>query len=75
MHKLTTSQAKALKRRWAAINAAEIAELRATPATRKFRQLVALMSSARTFGWSEPLPTEASTIRARWQQLRRTLRG
>jgi hypothetical protein len=74
MHRLTAKQAKAFRQRWATINAAEIAELRASSLAGKFRQLVALMSSARSFGWHKPLADD-SAVRARWRRLRRSLRG
>jgi len=75
MRRFTAAQAKTYKRRWALANAAEIAELRATSMTRKFQQLTALMSSASMFGADKSMAAEQTAIRARWQQLRKAMRG
>ncbi len=75
MRRITKIEAKAFRKRWAEVNAAEIAELRATSKAHKLRQLIALMSSAEPLGWSKRLAAEESEVRRRWQQLRKTARG
>ena len=75
MQRLTSAEAKEFKKRWSAITAAEVAELRATSKAQKLRQLIALMSSAEKFGWREPSMFERNEIAARWQRLRRMARG
>jgi putative transcriptional regulator len=66
---LTTREAQAFKQRWAAVNAAERQELASTPVAQKFRQLEALLASARQLGWTD-LTTEDG-VWERWARLRR----
>jgi hypothetical protein len=47
---LTQSQARAFNQRWGAVNAAEEQESAATSVAQKFRQLEALLTSARHLG-------------------------
>lgn len=57
------------------VNAAERAELRATPLDGKLRQLAALMASVQSLGWTEVLAKEEAEVRIRWNRLRATLNG
>jgi transcriptional regulator with XRE-family HTH domain len=70
---LTKHEAWAFKQRWDAVNAAERQELAATPLVQKFRQLEALLASARHLGWTEPLAEDESEFWERWARLRRIL--
>lgn len=69
---LTLSDAEAFKARWSAVNAAEIAELRATPVAIKAKQLAALMASMTALGWTHA-PGEDEQARERWNRLRQVL--
>lgn len=75
MRRITRPEAKAFKKRWSAVEAADVAELRATPVSRKLAQLIALMSSAPLFGDSDRRAADEAEVRARWQRLRKILRG
>ena len=57
------------------VNAAEQAELRATPLDRKLQQLAALMASVQSLGWTNALAAEDAEVRARWNRLRTVLNG
>jgi transcriptional regulator with XRE-family HTH domain len=67
---LTKHEARAFKQRWDAVNAAEIQELATTPVAQKFRQLEALLASARQLGWTD-LTAEDGEVWERWARLRR----
>ena len=69
---ITRNEAAAFKARWAAVNAAEIEELRTTSMEQKARQLAALMLSVRDLGWAEALESEEAAVRARWNRLRKS---
>lgn len=69
--RITKAEARAFRRRWKAANAAEIEELRSTPISQKFRQLAALMASAKQLGWTKTLEKEEADVRDRWNRLRR----
>jgi len=69
--RLTKAEAKAFRRRWKAVNAAEIEELRLTPMSQKFQQLAALMASAKQFGWTKGLEEEEAEVRDRGNRLRK----
>ena len=69
---LTKADAVAFKTRWAVVNKAERKELRATPVSRKLRQLTALMVSVDKLDWTELLAQEESGVRSRWNQLRQS---
>jgi putative transcriptional regulator len=69
--RLTKGEAKAFKRRWEAVNAAEREELRSTTVPQKFRQVAALMASAGKLGWTEAVAGEEDLVRDRWARLRR----
>ncbi len=71
---ITKSEARAFKVRWAAVNSAEKEELRATPIEQKAKQLAALMESAAMTGWKDPVASEESVVRERWNELRRVFR-
>jgi hypothetical protein len=70
---MTESQARAWRARWKLVNAAEIAELRATKPAEKLRQLAALMASVRQMGWDEALIKGDDEVRDRWRRLREKL--
>jgi len=67
---LTKHKARAFKQRWDAVNAAERQELAFTPVAQKFRQLEALLASARQLGWTV-LTAEDDGVWERWARLRR----
>ena len=72
---MTPEQARAYRRRWQLVNAAERAELRSAGYDVKLRQLAALMASVEALGWSEALQAEEEAVRQRWRRLRRALLG
>jgi hypothetical protein len=59
------------KKRWALVNAAEVEELRAAPASEKARQTAALMESARSLGWMHSDDPQEEEVRDRWNALRK----
>ena len=67
---LTKQEARAFKQRWDAVNAAERQELASTPVAQKFRQLEALIASARQLGWTD-LTAEDDGVWERWARLRK----
>lgn len=73
--RLTKTEANAFRARWAAVNRAELEELRAATLDEKIGQLAALMSSVEKMGWSETLASEASEVRERWGRLRKAYRA
>jgi len=68
---LTKREARAFKQRWEAVNAAEREDLAATPVAQKFRQLEALIASARQLGWTEAPTAAEDWVWERWGRLRR----
>ena len=72
---MTRAEARAFRTRWEMVNAAERAELQATPLDRKLHQLAALMASVEPLGWTEALAAEESQVRARWNRLRAIFHG
>jgi hypothetical protein len=68
---ISREDARAFKKRWEAINAAEREELRSTPIDLKLRQLAAMMTMARQLGWTQALAAEEDTARSQWCRLRR----
>ncbi len=70
--RITRAEAKAYRKRWEALNAAETKELRATPIARKLQQLSALMAWGRHFGWTEPPADGVEEVRERWVRLVKT---
>jgi hypothetical protein len=70
---LTKREARAFKKRWAMVNAAERQDLAATPVAQKFRQLEALIVSARQLGWIEAPTATEGWVWERWARLRRML--
>ncbi|MFQ5602559.1 MAG: hypothetical protein ACE5HS_04755 [bacterium] len=75
MSKLTKEQAIAFRRRWQAVNAAELEELRNTNLADKLQQTAALMASAQSMGWSETIDSDEAEVWQRWQQLREKYYG
>ncbi len=69
--RITKKEGRAFKRRWAAINRAEIHELRWMSLEEKFKQLAALMASSKQLGWNEALAAEEDEVRERWNRLRK----
>lgn len=72
---LSRQEAHAFRARWELVNAAEQAELRATPLSHKLQQLAALMASVPSLGWSDALGQEEIEVRARWNRLRAIAHG
>ena len=72
--RLTRVQAESYRRRWAAVDAVDLEELRTTPIDVKLRQLAGLMASARAPGWIQPDRVDDQEVRDRWQALRRAYR-
>lgn len=68
---MTPAEARESRSRWELVNAAELEELRSTPAEQKLRQLAALMASADQMGWSDALAAETAEVRERWSHLRK----
>ena len=68
---LTKHEAWTFKQRWDAVNVAERQELAATPVAQKFRQLEALLASARHLGWTASPLKDKGGIWERWTRLRR----
>jgi hypothetical protein len=73
--RISQAEAQAFRARWHLVTAAEREELRSTPIVHKFRQLAALMASARMLGETTDHGEEEAEIRSRWNRLRRTERG
>jgi len=73
--KISKREAKAAKRRWENVNAAELRELKKTPLLTKTIQLAALMSSVRSMGWQKALSGQEKEVRVRWQKLRKVYCG
>ncbi len=69
-NRLTKGEVQAFRKRWEIVNAAEREELGSTPISQKFRQLSALLMSARKLGWTEALGVEEDQVRERWAKLR-----
>ena len=67
---LTKHEARAFKQRWEWVNAAEREDLATTPVAQKFRQLEALIASARQLGWTD-LTAEDDEVWERWARFRR----
>ena len=71
MRSLTKKQAREFKRRWEAVNRAEIKELRRSTPEEKLRQLFTMMEAARVFGWDKRVEAEEAEVRRQWKRLRR----
>lgn len=67
---MTREEARAWKERWRAMRELEIEELRNTPMETKFRQLAAMMQSARVLGWRTSTPEEIERVRRLWVRLK-----
>ena len=72
---LTRVEARAFQARWELVNAAERAELQATPLERKLSQLAVLMDSVEPLGWTGALKAEEAEVRERWNRLRAIRNG
>lgn len=72
---MTRREGRAFATRWRLAAKAERDELRATPLSRKFAQLAALMASARALDWATTDPAEVDAVRARWVTLARRCRA
>jgi len=68
---MTKAEARAFKRRWRLVNEFEKKELRRTSIETRFRQLAALMASAKQLGWDEALSEGEAEVWDRWQRLRK----
>ena len=66
---LTREQARAFVDRWKLVTEADVAELRATPMSRKLEQLAALAQSAHGLGWRTEDVSEIEVVRQRWWKL------
>jgi hypothetical protein len=69
--RITREEARAFRRRWEAVNAAEREELRAMSMEDKLRQLAALMASRELFSWTDEMRDEEAEVRERWNRLRK----
>jgi transcriptional regulator with XRE-family HTH domain len=69
-HHLTKQEARAFKQRWNLVNSAERQALASTPVAQKFRQLEALLASAKQLGWTD-LAANDDEVWERWTRLRR----
>jgi hypothetical protein len=67
-------QARAFKKRWKMVNAAEMEDLRSTPVSEKFQKLSSLLLSAKHFHRPKNLAREESEIWERWNRIRRAFR-
>ncbi|MDH7500176.1 MAG: hypothetical protein QHH30_07300 [candidate division NC10 bacterium] len=72
--RISGEEARAFRRRWEAINAAEREELRAMSMEEKLQQLAALMASRDLFDWTEEMKSEAE-VRERWNRIRKAFRA
>lgn len=70
MSRLTKAQARAFRKRWQLVNAAEVEELRKTSLAEKFRQTAALMASGRDLGWGDDFDSGEAEVWDRWRRLR-----
>jgi transcriptional regulator with XRE-family HTH domain len=68
---LAREEAQDFKRGWDVVNAAEREELATTPMTHKFRQVAALLASARKLGWAEAHAAGEDLVQERWARLRK----
>jgi hypothetical protein len=68
---ITKKEALEFKRRWKAVNEAELKELRRTSPAKKFRQLLVLMQCVKDFGWDEALKEGEAEVRVRWLKLKK----
>jgi len=67
---LSRQEAVLFKKRWEAVNAAEIEELRRTPISKKMQQLASLMASVKELGWYKILSEGEAELRDRWNRLK-----
>jgi transcriptional regulator with XRE-family HTH domain len=69
--KISKAEARAFKKRWESVNAAEREELASTSLVLKFRQFAALLASAGQFHWTKEMAAEENQVRERWARLRK----
>lgn len=67
---LSRREAVLFKKRWKAVNEAEIEELRRTPISQKMQQLASLMASVKELGWYKILSEGEAELRDRWNRLK-----
>ena len=67
---LSRREAVLFKKRWEAVNAAEIEELRRTPISQKMQQLASLMGLVKELGWYKILSEGEAELRNRWNRLK-----
>ena len=67
---LSRREAVLFKKRWEAVNAAEIEELRRTPISQKMQQLASLMALVKELGWYKILSEGEAELRNRWNRLK-----
>jgi hypothetical protein len=68
--RMTLEEARAFKERWRLVNEYDRIELQRMTPAEKFRQLEALMDSARAMGWIEKLESEPNRASQNWLRLR-----
>ena len=71
INRISKSEARAFRKRWKIVNAAEKEELCNTPEDEELEQLMILMTSAKELGWTKKLEVEADEVRNRWNELRK----
>ncbi len=71
---ISKTEARRFKRRWAAVNAAELKELRATSLAQKACLTAALMESGRKLGRIEKLELLEEEVWSRWNELKKAAR-
>lgn len=70
--RITKEEALEYKRRWEAVNEAEILELRKTTVPQRLQQLLTLMASGKVFiVQPDTLHAEEIEVRRRWNRLRK----
>ena len=72
---MTRVDALAWRRRWRLVNAAEIAELRATPPQKRFDQMMAISELLRGLGRLRADAAEEESARTRWMKLKEAFLG
>jgi len=73
--KIPKAEAKAFKKRWERVNAAQRHELRQTSLSKKILQLASLMASVKAMRWDKSLSKEVTAVRNRWKRLRKAYRA
>lgn len=69
---ITKEEALEYKRRWEAVNEAEVQELRKTTVPQRLQQLITLMACGKVFiVQTDALRAEENEVRKRWNRLRK----